>query len=409
MFDSIQEIATGRSRSLFASDVYAASTQLAETIQGARVLAIGAAGSIGSNTIMEMVRHNPKALHIVDQNENALAELVRLFRSQPTHYAINDLRALPLDYGSRAMQLFLASGPTYDIVVNFAAIKHVRSEKDAFSTLQMLDTNIVKQARLMAWLAATGFCGRFFTVSTDKAANPSSMMGATKRVMEHVMFNTSIAHALEGTKTAARFANVAFSNGSLLQGFQNRLARVEPLAAPRDTRRYFVSLEESGQLCMIAACLAPDNSIVIPRLDPAAHLVLLEEIAQRFLQAHGYEAVIYEDESAACADVKTLQARRQWPLLLTPLDTAGEKPYEEFMTDKEQAFEFGSPNLRAVKYLEAPRQVIDSMLERARDLVSLDSIAKTLDKDEIKHIVGSVEPDFLMTHRESPKNLDERL
>jgi FlaA1/EpsC-like NDP-sugar epimerase len=409
MVDSIEEIATGRSGSLFEADLTAAKSQLEEIIHGARVLAIGAAGSIGSNTVLEMSRHQPKSLHVVDQNENALAELVRLFRSRPDLFAISDLRALPLDYGSRAMRLFLASGPPYDIVINFAAIKHVRSEKDPYSILQMLDTNIVKQARLMSWLSETGFSGRFFTVSTDKAANPSSMMGVTKRVMEHVMFNTSVAYALDGTKTAARFANVAFSNGSLLQGFQNRLARVEPLAAPRDTRRYFVSLEESGQLCTIAACVAPGQSIVIPRLDPAAHLILMQDIARRFLEAHGYEPVIYDDELAACADVRGLQAKRRWPLLLTPLDTAGEKPYEEFMTQREQAFEFGSPNLRAVKYLAAPREVLDEMLERLRELVSLDSPLRVIGKDEIKRIVGAVEPDFLKTHRESVKNLDERL
>ena len=409
MVNSIQEIATGRSRSLFEADLTAAKTQLKESICGARVLAIGAAGSIGSNTVLEMARHHPKSLHVVDQNENALAELVRLFRSRPDRFAIGDLRALPLDYGSHAMRLFLASEPPYDIVINFAAIKHVRSEKDPYSILQMLDTNIVKQARLMYWLSETGFSGRFFTVSTDKAANPSSMMGVTKRVMEHVMFNTSVAYALDGTKTAARFANVAFSNGSLLQGFQNRLARVEPLAAPRDTRRYFVSLEESGQLCTIAACVAPGQSIVIPRLNPAAHLILMQDIARRFLEAHGYEPVIYDDELAACADVRDLQAKRRWPLLLTPLDTAGEKPYEEFMTQREQAFEFGSPNLRAVKYLARPREVLDEMLERVRELVSLNSPRRVIGKDEIKRIVGAVEPDFLNTHRESVKNLDERL
>lgn len=409
MPNSIQKIATGRSSSLFEADVNLASVQLNELVCGSRILAIGAAGSIGSNTALELARYAPKALHIVDQNENSLAELVRMFRSQPNRYAIDELRALPLDYGSRSMRLFLGSVPTYDIVINFAAIKHVRSEKDAFSTLQMLDTNIVKQARLMEWLAGTGFSGRFFTVSTDKAANPSSMMGATKRVMEHVMFNTSIAHGLAGPKTAARFANVAFSNGSLLQGFQNRLARIEPLAAPRDTRRYFVSLEESGQLCMIAACMAPDQAIVIPKLEPEAHLVLLEDIAQRFLLAHGYEPVIYDDELAACADVKDLQAKRRWPLILTSLDTAGEKPYEEFKTDKEQVFEFGFPNLQAVRYLAAPQEAIDEMLARAQELVSLSSTSHELEKDEIKRIVGAVEPSFLLTHRESQIGLDGRL
>ena len=406
---SIQKIATGRTHALFNDDLNQNTGALRSAIAGSRILAIGAAGSIGSNTVLEMARFGPKALHLVDQNENGLAELIRQFRSSPDRFSVEDLRALPLDYGSRALRLFMASEPTYDIVINFAAIKHVRSEKDPFSTLQMLDTNIVKQARLMGWLAQTGFKGRFFTVSTDKAANPSSMMGATKRVMEHVLFNSSAALALGGTKTAARFANVAFSNGSLLQGFENRLARIEPLAAPRETRRYFVSLEESGQLCTIAACLAPDNSITIPKLDPREHLVLMDEIARRFLAEHGYEAVPYEDEAAACADARALQAKGRWPLLLTPLDTAGEKPYEEFLTEKEQAFEFGMPNLRAVAYLKAERAVIDQAIERAAALVAVDAPVVPVDKEEIKRIIGAVEPDFLKTHKDSSRNLDQRL
>lgn len=409
MTDAFQHLATRRKRPLFSSDLAANHSALRDALAGKRILAIGAAGSIGSNTVLEMARFAPRALHLIDQNENSLAEIVRQFRAGPDRFHVEDLRALPLDYGSRALNLFLNSVPVYDIVINFAAIKHVRSEKDPFSTMQMLDTNIVKQARLMRWLAATRFTGRFFTVSTDKAANPSSIMGATKRMMEHVLFNSSAAKALAGTKTAARFANVAFSNGSLLQSFQNRLARIEPLAAPRDTRRYFVSLEESGQLCTIAACLAPDQSITIPKLDPNEHLVSLEDIARTFLAENGYEAVIYDDELAACRDAWSLQQRRRWPLLLTPLDTAGEKPYEEFMTDKENAFEFGMLNLRAVQYLAADRALIDEAISQATVLVAVDSPVELIDKDQIKHIIGAVEPDFLETHHESTRNLDQRL
>ena len=409
MTDCLQHIATGRRSALFSADIAAHEPALREALGGKRILAIGAAGSIGSNTVLEMARYTPRSLHLIDQNENDLAEIVRQFRTSRERYVIDDFRALPLDYGSRALKLFLNSVPVYDVVINFAAIKHVRSEKDPFSTMQMLDTNIVKQVRLMRWLAATGFSGRFFTVSTDKAANPSSMMGATKRLMEHVLFNSNAADALAGTKTTARFANVAFSNGSLLQSFQKRLARIEPLAAPRDTRRYFVSLKESGQLCTIAACLAPDRCITIPKLNPEDHLFSLEDIARRFLSENNYEAVVYDDEAAACRDARSLRARRQWPLLLTPLDTAGEKSYEEFMTDKEQAFEFGMPNLRAIQYREVDRNLIDEAIAKCNALVSLDASVDIVDKEKIKQIIGAVEPDFLVTHQDSARNLDQRI
>jgi FlaA1/EpsC-like NDP-sugar epimerase len=409
MSSDFQHIATGRTRSLFDSDIEQCGAAITEVVRGRRVLAIGAAGSIGSNTVLTLLRHGPQAMHLIDQNENGLAELIRMVRARPDLYACGDIKALPLDFGSRALRLFLRSEPTYDLVLNFAAIKHVRSEKDPFSTLQMLDTNIVKQARLIEWLAQSNFKGRFFTVSTDKAANPSSMMGATKRVMEHVMFNSAAAHKLAAVKTAARFANVAFSNGSLLEGFMSRLARGEPLAAPRDTRRYFVSLRESGQICAIAACHPPSGSIIIPKLDPRDHLVLLEDVAERFLAAHGYEAVRYDDEAAACADVARLRGEKRWPLLLTPLDTSGEKPYEEFMTEHEEVFEIGLPNLKAVRYLPADGDLIDRLVDRARDLTGGGDDSATVDKDEIKRLIGSVEPAFLRTHRDSLNNLDQRL
>ncbi len=407
--DNIQRVATGRDHSLFASDLRAVAPALSAAIRGKRVLAIGAAGSIGSNTALEIARRGPACLHLIDQNENGLAELIRMLRASPDQINVADLRTLPIDFGSRALRLFLHSEPAYDLVLNFAAIKHVRSEKDPFSTLQMLDTNIVKQARLMGWLAETGFSGRFFTVSTDKAANPTSMMGATKRVMEHVLFNSSAAHLLPGAKMAARFANVAFSNGSLLQGFEHRLARGEPLAAPRDTRRYFVSLEESGQICAIAACLSPDHSITIPKLDPESQLVLLEDVARGFLAAHGYEAIAYTDERKACTDAVSLRGRKQWPLLLTPLDTAGEKPFEEFITEQETAFEIGLEHLKAVHYLAAPRDVIDTAITAAAELIDLRGPLVGLDKDAVKALVGAVEPAFLDSHRDSLKNLDQRL
>ncbi|CCF20882.1 Predicted nucleoside-diphosphate sugar epimerase [Pseudorhizobium banfieldiae] len=404
----LHELATGRADSLFEADITQSEAPLRAAITGKRVLAIGGAGSIGSSTVLQIAMRDPEVLHVIDQNENGLAELVRQLRSQPDLWSARDFQTLPLDYGSAAMRHLLASQPPYDLVLNFAALKHVRSEKDPFSTLQMFETNLLKQERLMHWLAGTGFAGRFFTVSTDKAANPSSMMGASKRAMEHVLFNSAAAATLSGTKTSARFANVAFSNGSLLQGFENRLARIEPLAAPRDTRRYFVSLRESGELCVLAAALAPDRTIVIPRLDPERHLVPLQTIAESFLRYHGYEPVHYFDELEACAAVKHEAEKGRWPLLLTALDTSGEKPYEEFTTPRERTCEIGLPNLLAVEYLAADRAAIDAMLRATEGLMS-GAFAGSLSKKKLKDVLAMVEPGFLATHKDAIANLDQRL
>ncbi|MBL0934401.1 MAG: polysaccharide biosynthesis protein [Rhizobiaceae bacterium] len=408
MTQPLHAIATGRAGSLFEADIAQSEDALRAAISGKRVLAIGGAGSIGSSTVLQIAMRGPDTLHVVDQNENGLAELVRQLRSQPDIWSARDFQTLPLDYGSAAMRHLLASQAPYDLVLNFAALKHVRSEKDPFSTLQMFETNLLKQARFMGWLAATGFAGRFFTVSTDKAANPSSMMGASKRAMEHVLFNSAVAAAIPGVKTSARFANVAFSNGSLLQGFENRLARTEPLAAPRDTRRYFVSLRESGELCVLAAALAPDRTIVIPRLDPEKHLVPLQAIAEGFLQHHGYEPVHYIDEREACAAARREAGAGRWPLLLTALDTSGEKPYEEFMTERERAREIGLPNLHAVDYLAADRPAIEAMLRETEELMGGAS-ADALSKDRLKAVIAMVEPGFLATHKDAAANLDQRL
>ncbi|MDM9620893.1 polysaccharide biosynthesis protein [Rhizobium sp. S96] len=403
----LHTIATGRLSSLFDVDVALLEEKLQHAISGKRILVVGGAGSIGSSTVLQLITRMPKALHVIDQNENGLAELVRQLRSRPSDWSVKDFQALPLDYGSAAARHFLYAQQEYDLVLNFAALKHVRSEKDPFSTLQMFETNLVKQVRLMTWLAERGFAGRLFTVSTDKAANPSSMMGATKRVMEHVLFSSSAARALSGPKSSARFANVAFSNGSLLQGFQNRLARGEPLAAPIDTRRYFVSLAESGQICAIASTVVPDMSIVIPKLNPNEHLILLHDIAERFLKWHGFSPAIYQDEKAACANVENERSRGRWPLLLTPLDTAGEKPYEEFTTAAERRADLGLPNLETVEYDLASQAAVDQVVAEVCKL--LEDPKTVVSKDLLKEIIAIVEPGFLETHRDSKTYLDQRL
>lgn len=404
----ISEIATGRPGSLFSDDLSASDAAIRQAVEGKRILAVGAAGSIGSNTVRVMARYAPEALHVVDQNENALTELVRQLRSSPDPLAIHDFQTLPLDYGAAATERLMEAMGPYDRILNFAAIKHVRTEKDPFGILQMLDTNIVKQARFRDWIARHSPGADYFSVSTDKAANPVSFMGATKRVMEHVLFEGARAAGLTGRVNTARFANVAFSNGSLLQGFEHRLARGEPLACPRDIRRFFVSLEESGEICTLASILAPHASIAIPRLDPAKNLVPLTDIAEAFLRHHGFEPEAMEDEREACRSVGRLRALGRWPLILTPPDTAGEKPYEEFVGVGETTAEIGLKEMLCVPWSGVGAQVaFDEVLAELSDLVTGAS-RRSVTKDTLKELIGRIEPAFLDRHIESARNLDQR-
>jgi len=374
-------------------------------VTGKRILAVGAAGSIGSETVKVLASYAPAALHIIDQNENALAELVRQFRSEPDALQTPDFRTLPLDFGSAAMRRLMEQ-ESYDRILNFAAIKHVRSEKDVFSVLQMLDTNIVKQARFRDFIAETNPNVDYFSVSTDKAANPVSFMGATKRIMEHVLFDGARESGLTGKVTTARFANVAYSNGSLLQSFQNRLARGQALAAPEGIRRYFVSLKESGQICTLASIIPEHAHIAVPKLDPEEHLITLQSIGERFLAAHDLKPRLFDDEDAAIRAVEACRAQGEWPLLITPSDTAGEKPYEEFVGHDEVYSEIGLSGLGAVGYrLPQNGKSVPELVAIMTDVVSGKTVA---DKDEVKAMIAQLEPRFLSDHIDSKANLDQR-
>lgn len=410
--DIIARRILARDAGMFEVDLSRRAADISERVKNRRILAIGAAGSIGSNTVLVLSGFAPACIHVIDQNENALAELVRQIRSAAHPFAVEDFKTLPLDYGSTALRYFLASEKPYDLVLNFAAIKHVRSEKDPFSTLQMFDTNILKQARLLGWLADANFKGRYFSVSTDKAANPASMMGASKRIMEHIMFSDATTKGLTGPITAARFANVAFSNGSLLESFVNRMQRREPISCPRDISRFFVSLKESGQICCLAATLLDDRYICVPKLEPAKHLRLLTDILTEFLDAYGFEPEIHETVAAAHAALPSSTENGRWPVILTPPDTAGEKPYEEFVAAGETAEDVGLNSLNAIRYHPVNGKLITEMLEEVEALLRPTHpdavIGKALNKSTFKKLIAKIEPEFARSHVEREKNLDER-
>jgi len=403
--DQLCRLATGRTTDLFAADLRARRAEIAERITDSRVLVIGGAGSIGASTVKALSDFRPKSLHVVDLSENNLAEMVRDLRSSESGLNVPDFRALPIDFGSPIMRRFLVESGPYDYVLNFAALKHVRSEKDEFSLLQMLDTNIVKPARLLGWLRETGAPRAYFCVSTDKAANPVNLMGASKRLMEHMVFSCEVVGGLESRVTSARFANVAFSDGSLLQSWIRRLEKQQPLAAPASTRRFFISLEESGLICLLAAMCAPDRHILIPRLDPSEDLHELDVIAREFLCAHGYKPRIYGDENTARAGVAKDIAAGRYPLLITALDTQGEKPYEEFVGAGEKSVEVGMQDLLAVGYRPTAPGAVARFVEMATEFVTSDSVS--VGKEQIISEISKVVPEF--HHIESKKSLDERM
>jgi FlaA1/EpsC-like NDP-sugar epimerase len=398
----IDQIVLGRQKSLFVEDMDNLHEQLKKEISRSRVLVVGGAGTIGSATTMLIADLLPKSLHVVDQSENYLAELVRDLRGRQKGLGVSDFKTLPLDYGAPVMGQFLASEKPYDMVLNFAALKHVRSEKDVFSLLQMIDTNVVRHIRFRSWLKKYSHANRYFAVSTDKAANPTSLMGASKRLMEDVAFDPRF--STTANVSTARFANVAFSNGSLLQGFISRLAKKQPLAAPRDTRRYFVSQVESGEICLLSAVLGKSGAVLFPKLDPVTHLQLLEDIASRFLKSCGLQPVLFDDEYQARQAMQDLPGKDQWPLLLTPLDTSGEKPYEEFVGVNEQRIESGFKTLDAVSHIET-HALSEGVIAMLEDAVSRSE--GSIDKAAIVQAIQPVIPGF--AHRETGRSLDERL
>lgn len=396
-------LATGQRASRWANDVAASDGGIRSAYEGRRMLVIGGAGSIGAATVRALLPFAPSAVHIIDQNENGLAELARDIRGSGIVSAGVDLRLMPLDYGAAVTRRFVAAAGPYDVVLHFAAIKHVRSEKDPSSILQMLDTNVVKQARLLSWLAEDGAPSRYFAVSTDKAADPANFMGASKRLMEQLLFTG----APLGTAvvTSARFANVAFSAGSLLESWGERLAKGQPLAVPRDTRRYFVSMHEAAAICLLAASVVPGRHVAVPRLTVDADLRELAPIAEGFVEAAGYAAAWYDDEELARDAVAREAARGAWPILRTLRDTDGEKSEEIFVGAREAAVEVGLRQLRAVPQCGADAAALQDVLATLSRWIH--DAGVPADRAAIAQCVTRVVPEF--APYASGKSLDDRM
>lgn len=319
----------GRDKELFTEDIYKGEKELSEIVGSSRFLVIGGAGSIGQAVTKEIFKRKPQKLHVVDISENNLVELVRDIRSS-FGYIDGDFKTFALDCGSNEYDAFWNADGNYDYVLNLSALKHVRSEKDPYTLMRMIDVNIFNTEKTIRQSIEKGV-KKYFCVSTDKAANPANMMGASKRIMEMYLMQLS----QQINISTARFANVAFSDGSLLHGFNQRIQKRQPLVAPNDVKRYFVIPKESGELCLMSAIFGENRDIYFPKLSESLHLITFSEIAVRYLKTIGYEPFLCKTEDEARELAYTLPEKGQWPCLFTPSDTTGEKDFEEFFTDNE--------------------------------------------------------------------------
>lgn len=317
----------GRTEPLFGEDLARLEDDLARRIRDARLLVIGGAGSIGGAVVKELVQRSPRALHVVDINENNLTEIVRDVRSS-VGYIDGDFRTFCLDCHSDLFDTFIRAQDRYDVILNFSALKHVRSEKDPFTLMRMIDVNIFGTRRTLEAAIATG-CPRYFCVSTDKASSPVNMMGASKRIMEMFLMRASGKIDV----SSARFANVAFSDGSLPFAWLRRMEKRQPLAAPSNIRRYFVTDREGALLCLLAVFFGENRDLFFPKLSDKLHQITVAEMAGRFLAEMGYQAHPCASEDEARAKVEELAARKRWPCYFSESDTTGEKDFEEFYSE----------------------------------------------------------------------------
>ena len=394
--DTLQLI--GRKKALFEKDIISNQKKLEELVSSSCFLVIGGAGSIGQAVTKEIFKRNPLKLHVVDISENNMVELVRDIRST-IGYIDGEFRTFAIDCGSAQFRALMNSSSGYDYVLNLSALKHVRSEKDPFTLMRLIEVNILNTIETIQLAKEIG-AKKYFCVSTDKAANPVNMMGASKRIMEMFLMRESVSIEI----STARFANVAFSDGSLLHGFNQRFAKQQPIAAPNDVKRYFVTPQESGELCLMSCLLGNNRDIFFPKLSKELYLARFSDIAQRYVKNLGYVPHLCKSEEEARSQSKDLISNKKWPCFFFKSDTSGEKDFEEFFTENETLDLKRFKNLGIIKNKAIYDQVLlDSFLENIEALNKQTNWNKKSIVDLFHHII----PDF--DHKETGKYLDERM
>lgn len=390
---------TKRNQSMFSEDIENKKQELSKKIYNKSILVIGGAGSIGSSFIKAILPFKPASLVVVDTNENALAELTRDLRSTKDMYVPVDYITYPMDFASPVFEKMFRKRGGFDIVGNFSAHKHVRSEKDIYSVEALLQNNVL-HAKLLLDLLAEFPPEEYFCVSTDKAANPVNIMGASKRIMEDVIFSYSDKFSVK----TARFANVAFSNGSLPAGFLARIAKLQPLSAPSDVKRYFVSPEESGQICMLACMLGNNREIFFPKLRDA-QMMRFDSIATNLLHEHGFEVLECASDEEAIDKAEALKkGSKLYPVHYSGSDTSGEKPYEEFFTDEESV---DMERLQALGVITGKQVTDEKKVEVLFDKLSAEFAKDETSKETIIKIMQEYLPNF--EHIETGKSLDSKM
>jgi FlaA1/EpsC-like NDP-sugar epimerase len=388
----------GREEGLFSEDIQEHEKEIFELVRNSSFLVIGGAGSIGQAVVREIFKRKAKVLHVVDLSENNLVELVRDIRSS-LGYLVKDFKALPLDCGSIEYDLFIESYGQYDYVLNLSALKHVRSEKDPYTLMRMIDVNILNAEKTLKQAIEHG-TKKYFCVSTDKAANPVSMMGASKRIMEKFLMRRS----LQILVSTARFANVAFSDGSLLYGFTQRIAKKQPLSAPKNIRRYFITQKESGELCLLSCLLGENRDLFFPKLNEKLHLLTFTKLAINYLEIIGYEPYLCSTEEEARRRAKELIKKKKWPCYFFDSDTTGEKDFEEFYTENE-VLDMG--RFKNIGIIKNEAKFEEEKLQYFEKTITTMKKKREWSKEELVKLFKYMLPEF--KHRETYKYLDERM
>jgi FlaA1/EpsC-like NDP-sugar epimerase len=388
----------GRENQLFKEDIGFHEPDLLKIVNKSSFLVLGGAGSIGQSVVKEIFKRNPKKIHVVDISENNLVELVRDLRSS-IGYIDGDFKTFALDIGSYEYDAFFNLDGDFDYVLNLSALKHVRSEKDPFTLMRMINVNIFNTDKTIQQSKQKGV-KKYFCVSTDKAANPVSMMGASKRIME--MFVNKRSEEID--VSMARFANVAFSDGSLLHSFNKRIEKKQPIVGPNDINRYFVTQQESGELCLMSCIYGENRDIFFPKLNENLHLTTLSSIAIKFLKSKGFEPYMCTSEDEARNYFLNDYKKNTWPCFFSKSDTSGEKDFEEFYTDSEELNLNKFKTLGVIKnkinYNEQKLKLFKSKIEKFKDELNWN-------REDLKKVFNFMISDF--AHKETGKFLDSKM
>jgi len=395
----ISEYITHRATSLFADDIVANKDEISREVEGKSLLVIGGAGSIGSSFIKAILPFRPSKLYVIDINENGLTELTRDLRSTEGMYVPEDYKTYPISYSNPIFEKIFKAQKGFDIVANFSAHKHVRSEKDQYSVEALIENNVINASCLLDLLSEMP-PKHFFCVSTDKAANPVNVMGASKRIMEDMIMSYSDKFKV----CTARFANVAFSNGSLLAGFIDRMMKKQPLVAPKDVKRYFVSPEESGQICMLACILGKNREIFFPKLKEE-QMLTFSEICDSFLKSQGYEIKYCKDDDEARKYAAEMSFNgKTYPVVYFDSDTTGEKEYEEFYIPGEKV---NIDTFKSLGIIEDKKAKSQSEMRILFDKLNALFSQTVFTKEEVVEVMEEYLPSF--KHIETGKSLDQKM